>query len=226
VTWLSALRRGDFGPSSLENPLVPLTSSSLLDLFVGPKSNAGVPVNEKTGLAMPAVYRAIALIAGTGGSLPFHAFTDDAATDSRKLVKPTPWQIASPHPDLTRLRVARAGLRPPALLGQRLPAEGQGRARADAGAVAHRARPRAGRAGQGRHQGLRAGRRVGAGLGGRGPEDAGPAPAHRRRRSCTSPAWATTASRGSRPSAWRGRASAWRWPPRSSARSCSPPATS
>lgn len=101
MTWLtsglSALR-GE-ARANVENPQVPLTSSSLADLFIGPKGDAGVAVNERTAFNMPAVYRAVALLAGTSASLPLHAYRD--RKDVRERMTPRPRLIAEPHPDLT-----------------------------------------------------------------------------------------------------------------------------
>jgi HK97 family phage portal protein len=99
VTWLQALR-GE-SRATLENPTYPITSQALVDMLVGPKSDAGVAVNEKSAFGMPAVYRSVSLIAGTVASLPLHAYRD-GDDDTRTRVKPTPRLIRDPHPDLTQ----------------------------------------------------------------------------------------------------------------------------
>lgn len=110
MTWLraaGAALRGEFGPSSLENPLRPLTSSSLVDWLVGPTPDSGVNVTERTALGMPAVYRAVALLSGTVASLPLHAYKDGPG-DSREKVKDA--LLESPHPDLTRFEWLELGM--------------------------------------------------------------------------------------------------------------------
>lgn len=99
MTLLRALRNE--WPSPLENPAEPLTSSTILDWIGGPKVAAGVSVTEKSALGMPAVYRAITLIAGTAASLPLHPYrrSDDVRLplnggQGAEL-------LASPHPDMT-----------------------------------------------------------------------------------------------------------------------------
>jgi HK97 family phage portal protein len=97
MTWLQALR-GETR-SSLENPSIPITSQTLVDMLVGPPADSGVHVSEKSALAMPAVYRAVALLSGTVASLPLHAY-EEGADDTRRKV---PAEIVdAPHPDLTR----------------------------------------------------------------------------------------------------------------------------
>lgn len=98
MTLLGALRGTR---NSLENPAVPLTSTALVDWLTGPSGHAGVAVTEKSSLGMPAVWRAVNLIAGTSASLPLHAYR--ASDDVR--VPVTGGQAASlldsPHPDMT-----------------------------------------------------------------------------------------------------------------------------
>ncbi|MEI4273918.1 phage portal protein [Klenkia sp. LSe6-5] len=101
MTWLSSLLGGAESRASVENPQVPLTSASLADLFVGPKGDAGVAVTPKTAFSMPAVYRAVALLAGTSASLPLYAYRD-GANGVRERLGYRPGIIDRPHPDLTR----------------------------------------------------------------------------------------------------------------------------
>lgn len=87
--------------ASLENPAVPLTDSSLLDWMGGAPTDAGVPVSERSSLHTPAVWRAVALIAGVSAALPLHTYktgTKDRA-DSPLL--------DDPHPELTPLELWR-----------------------------------------------------------------------------------------------------------------------
>lgn len=96
------LLEGVFAPrASVENPAVPLTSTSLLNWMAGPKVEAGVTVNETSSLGMPAVWRAVNLIAGAAASLPLHAYR--TGDQGRRVV--TTGQAAAllrdPHPDMT-----------------------------------------------------------------------------------------------------------------------------
>ncbi|MFG3702390.1 phage portal protein [Micromonospora sp. NPDC047620] len=88
--------------ASVESPAVPLTSTTLLELFGGPKVAAGVAVNEQGSLGMPAVWRAVNLIAGTSASLPLHAYRYE--DDIRVRVGPGSQAarlLVNPHPDMT-----------------------------------------------------------------------------------------------------------------------------
>lgn len=68
-----------FGAESraIENPAVPLTAQSLIDLYTGPSTASGVTVNEDNSLRIIAVYRAWSLLGGTIGSLPLRCFRGD-----------------------------------------------------------------------------------------------------------------------------------------------------
>lgn len=90
-----------FFGATVENPEQPLTSTTLLDFLGGPKLSSGVAVTESSSLGMPAVWRAVTLIAGTSASLPLHAYrkVDDVRlplTGGQGVEL-----LASPHPDLT-----------------------------------------------------------------------------------------------------------------------------
>jgi len=100
VTFLDALRGEK--RATLESPLMPLTSSTLVDLMTAPAGQSGVSVSESSSLGMPAVWRAVNLIAGTCASLPLHAYqqSDDTrvkATSNQSAAR----LLANPHPDLT-----------------------------------------------------------------------------------------------------------------------------
>lgn len=60
--------------SSLEDPLVPLSSPRILSLFGGPKSAAGVHVTEGRAIGISAYYRALTLMAGTNAALPLKVY--------------------------------------------------------------------------------------------------------------------------------------------------------
>lgn len=90
-----------FEKRSVENPAVPLTSESLLQVMGGAQTDAGVYVTEKSALRMPAVWRCVSLIAGVSASLPLHTYLDGTRDrTTNRLLK-------DPHPDLPPLEVWR-----------------------------------------------------------------------------------------------------------------------
>jgi len=95
--------------AQVENPQVPLTSTTLLDWMAGPKVAAGVSVSERSSLGMPAVWRAVNLIAGTAASLPLHAYR--RGDESRLPVDrgPAAALLDDPHPDLTPFELWEIG---------------------------------------------------------------------------------------------------------------------
>jgi HK97 family phage portal protein len=93
---------GLFEKRSVENPAVPLTSTSLIDLMAGGRaSESGVQVTETSALHMPAVWRSVAVIANVAASLPLHAY----ATGTRD--RATVALLDNPHPELTRFELWR-----------------------------------------------------------------------------------------------------------------------
>jgi HK97 family phage portal protein len=86
--------------ATLENPAVPISSGSILE-FLGVRPTAsGVMVNEKSSLAMPAVWRAVNLLAGTAAALPLKSYKR-----GDEMLKPLTSGLAAtlldnPHPDL------------------------------------------------------------------------------------------------------------------------------
>lgn len=87
--------------ASVENPAVPLTSSSLLELLGGTAGDAGVAVTETSALHMPAVWRAVAVIANVAAALPLHTYT--VGTRERATVP----LLEDPHPELTPFELWR-----------------------------------------------------------------------------------------------------------------------
>ena len=80
---------------SLENPSNPITGNTLANLMIGPTSASGVAVSETSAMQMPAVWRAVNLLAGTAASLPLKAYkvgTQDPAAAQL---------LTTPHPDMT-----------------------------------------------------------------------------------------------------------------------------
>lgn len=89
------------GRASLENPAVPLTSSSLLDWFGGGHVDSGVAVNEQSALKMSAVFRCVSLISSVSAALPLHTYvrgTKDRAVSAL---------LDDPHPELTPIELWR-----------------------------------------------------------------------------------------------------------------------
>lgn len=85
----------------MENPAVPLTSASLLEWMGGSRTSSGKQVTERGALAMSAVWRCTALIAGVSAALPLHVFAE--GTKDRV---PTPL-LRDPHPELPALELWR-----------------------------------------------------------------------------------------------------------------------
>ena len=88
--------------ATVENPATPLTASSLSALLGGGASvEAGVSVTETGALAMPAVWRAVSVVANVSASLPLHTYT--VGTKDRAEVA----LLEDPHPELTRFELWR-----------------------------------------------------------------------------------------------------------------------
>jgi HK97 family phage portal protein len=85
---------------NIENPAVPLTSSSLLEVMGGVPSTAGVTVTEQTAMRQIAVFRCAELIAGTCAALPIKAYRKGSR---ERLASYT--VLDDPHPELTRFEV-------------------------------------------------------------------------------------------------------------------------
>lgn len=86
---------------SLENPEVSISSERVVELFGGEKSSAGVAVTEKKVLGIPAVWRAVNLIAGATASLPFGPYRADGSARRAVTSGQAAALLADPHPDLT-----------------------------------------------------------------------------------------------------------------------------
>jgi HK97 family phage portal protein len=82
---------------SVENPRLPLTSETVAEWFDGDyRNDSGVKVTETTALGMPAVWRAVALISGTGASLPLKSYRKP--TRARVMVR----LLENPHQTMTQ----------------------------------------------------------------------------------------------------------------------------
>lgn len=94
---------GLFDRRSVENPATPLTSASLAEFLGGRATAAGVAVNERTSLHMPAVWRSVNVISNVSAALPLPTYV--AGTKEK-----VPFDLLrDPHPDLTPLELWRLG---------------------------------------------------------------------------------------------------------------------
>lgn len=82
---------------TLESPQYPLTSQALVDLWARPVSS-GVSVDETSAMSVPAVRRAVSLIAGTAAGLPLKTWRDMAGQRSeiRTLLLEAPYPAVTP----------------------------------------------------------------------------------------------------------------------------------
>ncbi|MFJ1964892.1 phage portal protein [Streptomyces massasporeus] len=92
---------GLFDRRSVENPAVPLTATSLLSLLGGAAGESGVAVTETNAMRMPAVWRAVSVIANVSAALPLHTYA--TGTKDRTTVP----LLEDPHPELTRFELWR-----------------------------------------------------------------------------------------------------------------------
>lgn len=88
--------------ASIENPAVPLTSTTISE-FLGPgATSSGIAVTENLALTIMSVWRAVNLLAGTAAGLPLHPYKEDgdarvrAGADSQAARL-----LEEPHPDMT-----------------------------------------------------------------------------------------------------------------------------
>ena len=90
-----------FSPQAgLEDPTVPISSSSILEFLGLEKTATGKNVTEKTALGMAAVWRAVNVSANVPASLPLHAYEPDG--DARKPATGYAADLLDdPHPDMT-----------------------------------------------------------------------------------------------------------------------------
>lgn len=87
--------------ASVEDPSTPLTSAALSELLGSTPVEAGVAVTETGALHMPAVWRAVAVVANVSAALPLHTYK--TGTKDRVEVA----LLADPHPELTRFELWR-----------------------------------------------------------------------------------------------------------------------
>jgi HK97 family phage portal protein len=84
---------------SIENPSIPISAATILEFLGGPKAHTGRPVSTTGSLAMPSVWRAVNLLAGTGASLPLKTYRDEQVPARVMLMD-------NPHPDLTPMEIS------------------------------------------------------------------------------------------------------------------------
>lgn len=96
----SVLDAREIRNTTLEDPLVPMTGATLLEMWGGDKTYSGKSVNEITALGLSAVWRAVQISSSVPASLPFHAYRK--VGDSRTLaVGHAARLMDDPHPDMT-----------------------------------------------------------------------------------------------------------------------------
>lgn len=87
---------GLFDRRSIENPAVPLTSTTLAEVLNGgATSDAGITVSETKALNIAAVWRAVNMTAGVASALPLKTYR--TGTRARVVVR----LLDNPHPDMT-----------------------------------------------------------------------------------------------------------------------------
>lgn len=79
----------------LENPAVPLSDAGLWSWLLGPPTDSGVAVSERTAMQFSAVARCVNLISGLGGALPI------VVSDSKSKTPVDNPLVEKPHPDMT-----------------------------------------------------------------------------------------------------------------------------
>lgn len=86
--------------NSLENPAVPLTDASVLQMLGAETTASGKSVNEITALGLPAVWRAMQVTCNVPAALPLHAYRH---TGSARVLATGQQEnlIGDPHPDMT-----------------------------------------------------------------------------------------------------------------------------
>ncbi|MCI0526319.1 MAG: phage portal protein, partial [Nitrospira sp.] len=86
---------GMFEQRSAEKRAATLTNDGLLRFFSGPANASGKEVTATSSLTMPAVWRAVNIIANVSASIPLHTFANGSKTPQTSRL------LDNPHPDLT-----------------------------------------------------------------------------------------------------------------------------
>jgi HK97 family phage portal protein len=93
---------GALSTSILLNDDGSITDESLVNLVGGGSTPSGVRVTETKSLTMPAVWRAVSLLAASVAGLPLHAYLQDGPTRTRVGAGAQSARLLhNPHPDLT-----------------------------------------------------------------------------------------------------------------------------
>lgn len=88
--------------ASLENPAVPLTDTSILQMIGADSTTfSGKSVNEITALGSAAVWRAVQVSCNVPAALPFHAFREVGENRRVRVYGQTAKLVDDPHPDMT-----------------------------------------------------------------------------------------------------------------------------
>lgn len=87
--------------NSVENPAVPLTDTSILEMIGAETTYSGKSVSEITALGSAAVWRAVMISVNVPASLPFHAFRDIGEGRRVRVSGQTSRLVDDPHPDMT-----------------------------------------------------------------------------------------------------------------------------
>lgn len=91
--------------ASVENPTHSLSGSTILEAIGARNSSSGRAVTEQTSLGMPAVWRAVNLLAGTVASLPLHAYRSSEGGRTVQTTGRAASLLETPHPDMTRFEL-------------------------------------------------------------------------------------------------------------------------
>jgi len=86
---------------SMEDPQVPVSAAAVTELFGGERVASGAHVSEKKVLGIPAVWRAVNVVAGSIAALPLHAFTSESTGRMQINDGPLATLLRTPHPDMT-----------------------------------------------------------------------------------------------------------------------------
>lgn len=86
--------------ATIENPAVPLTDTSILEMLGADRTVSGKSVTEVTALGLPAVWRAMQVTCNVPAALPLHAYRQDGAARIQASGQSASL-IEDPHPDMT-----------------------------------------------------------------------------------------------------------------------------
>jgi HK97 family phage portal protein len=86
--------------ASIENPAVPISSSTILDYLGIKPTDSGQNVTELSSLHMPAVWRAVNLLSGTPSALPLKAYKRGDESLAALVTGQAANLLEQPHPDL------------------------------------------------------------------------------------------------------------------------------